>query len=96
MLQPGAMIVVLRLSLKCTRPMTVPPLPVESDRIVCHCLQVRESQMQECVVNLGLETVSAVKAHCGAGDGCTACHRRIREIIATHRHEKLTGAWTTD
>ena len=70
--------------------MSVSPLTVESDRIVCHCLQVRESQMRECVTTLGLETVSQVKAHCGAGGGCTACHRRIREIIAAHRREQLT------
>jgi bacterioferritin-associated ferredoxin len=70
--------------------MTVSPLPVDSDRIVCHCLQVRESQMQECVAALGLETVSQIKAHCGAGGGCTACHRRIREIIAAHRREQLS------
>lgn len=74
--------------------MTVSPQPVESDRIVCHCLQVRESQMQECVAMLELATVSQVKAHCGAGGGCTACHRRIREIIAAHRREKLTVVCT--
>lgn len=57
-----------------------------SDRVVCHCLQVRESQVSDCIETLGLETVPDIKSHCGAGGGCTACHRRIRDLIKAHAH----------
>ncbi|MCA9052957.1 MAG: (2Fe-2S)-binding protein [Planctomycetaceae bacterium] len=56
-----------------------------TDRVVCHCLQVRESQLSECVQTFGLESVPDVRAHCGAGGGCMACHRRIRDFIAAQR-----------
>lgn len=55
------------------------------DRLVCRCLQVRESQIVNCVQLHGLETVPEIKSHCGAGGGCTACHRRIRDLISESR-----------
>lgn len=56
-----------------------------TDRVVCHCLQVRESQVRECVAVLEADTVHEVKALCGAGGGCTCCHARIRQLIAAER-----------
>lgn len=60
-------------------------LALNADPIVCHCLQVRASRVADCVELYGLDTVPEIKAHCGAGGGCTACHRRIRDLIAAHR-----------
>lgn len=68
--------------------MLVTTAQTDTDRIVCHCLQVRQSQVRDCVAILGLETVPDIKAHCGAGGGCTACHRRIRDAIAQYRAEQ--------
>ncbi|MFV0445052.1 MAG: bacterioferritin-associated ferredoxin [Planctomycetaceae bacterium] len=56
-------------------------LPAATDRIICQCLQVRESQVAECIDTYGLASVPEVKGHCGAGGGCNACHRRIRQLI---------------
>ena len=53
------------------------------DPVICHCLQIRESQIRGCAAVLGLCSVRAVKQECGAGAGCTACHRRIRELLRT-------------
>jgi bacterioferritin-associated ferredoxin len=33
------------------------------------------------VARFGLQTIEEVRRHTGAGDGCTACHHRIRQVI---------------
>ncbi len=48
---------------------------------LCHCLQVTEEAVVEAVTRFGLQTIHDVRRHTGAGDGCTACHRRIRQIV---------------
>jgi NAD(P)H-nitrite reductase large subunit len=63
-----------------------------ADPVICHGLQVRASQMSDCVSVYGMETVADVKAHCGAGGGCTACHRRIRDLIAAQRNAARSEA----
>ena len=65
--------------------MSVAIAQVCTDRVVCHCLQVRESQVVDCVDVMGMESVPEIKSHCGAGGGCTACHRRIRDLIHSRR-----------
>ncbi|MBX3438160.1 MAG: (2Fe-2S)-binding protein, partial [Planctomycetaceae bacterium] len=49
-----------------------------TDRVLCHCLQVKESQVAESVIFYGAETVRDVVRTCGAGGGCNSCHARIR------------------
>lgn len=55
------------------------------DKLVCRCLQVRESQLQDCATIYGMTTLQEVRQHCGAGGGCNACHRKIRDFLAAHR-----------
>jgi len=50
-------------------------------RFLCHCLQVTEEAVVEAVKRFGLQTVLEVRRHTGAGEGCTACHRRIRDVV---------------
>jgi bacterioferritin-associated ferredoxin len=49
---------------------------------LCHCLRVTQDQVREAVADRGLATVRQVTASCGAGGGCTACHRHIKRVIA--------------
>jgi bacterioferritin-associated ferredoxin len=35
-----------------------------------------------------LHTVKELRQHTGAGEGCTACHRRLRHYIEQHRQEE--------
>jgi bacterioferritin-associated ferredoxin len=49
--------------------------------LVCHCLQVTEEMLLEALHTFDLRTVQEVREHTGAGDGCTACHRRLRAFI---------------
>ncbi len=52
------------------------------DSVVCHCLRVSESQVVDCIAVSGCRTVRDVMQQIGAGGGCTACHCRIRELLA--------------
>ncbi len=55
-----------------------------SARVVCHCLQVTEEVLQAALRTFELRTVKEVRQHTGAGDGCTACHRAIRQLLEHH------------
>jgi NifU-like protein len=50
-------------------------------RVICPCLGVTEETVLGAVTALGLRSVKEVRAATGAGDGCTACHRRLRLLI---------------
>lgn len=52
-----------------------------TDRIVCHCLRVTESEISGAVVVAELETVKQVMDFTGAGSGCTACHCAIKKLL---------------
>lgn len=52
-----------------------------SSRIICHCLGVTELEIREAIVAEGLATVRQVAQACGAGSGCTACHRHIKRYL---------------
>ena len=54
---------------------------VDADRVICHCLQVKESQIVDAIAVTGAGSVREVIQHTGAGAGCTACHCRIRELL---------------
>ncbi|MBI3465307.1 MAG: (2Fe-2S)-binding protein [Planctomycetes bacterium] len=51
------------------------------DAIVCRCLHVTAAALIEALESRPISTLQEV-IHCtGAGDGCTACHRVIREYL---------------
>ncbi len=54
--------------------------------LICHCLRVAEDAIVEAVNRFGLQTLDEVRRHTGAGDGCTACHRRIRQVLQETTH----------
>lgn len=49
---------------------------------VCHCLRITEAEIRETADALSAPTVRCVMKETGAGSGCTACHRRIRDLLA--------------
>ncbi len=51
-----------------------------SGEYVCHCLKVTEEMVLEAVA-CGAESVAELRRQTGAGDGCTACHRRLNDLI---------------
>lgn len=52
-----------------------------SDPVVCRCFGVTESEIHAAADFAGCETVHDVKSSTEAGTGCTACHRRIIDVL---------------
>ena len=50
-------------------------------RVVCHCLQITEEMLLEALDTFNPRTVKDVRLYTGAGDGCTACHKRLRKYL---------------
>ena len=83
----------LRLSPRFSTLLALPSseIPVNSvsnltaaDRMICHCLQVKESQVADTVTIYGAASLKDVVRGCGAGGGCNSCHARIRRMIEDH------------
>ncbi len=51
------------------------------DRIVCHCLRVTESALVEAMATTELRTLTDIRQHTGAGDGCTCCHHLLKRYL---------------
>lgn len=54
------------------------------DRVVCQCLQVKESQVVEALLSLEIRTLKDLRRCTGAGDGCTCCHETLKGLIEQH------------
>jgi bacterioferritin-associated ferredoxin len=58
-----------------------------SDKIVCRCLQVTETQVIRMIERLELRTVLDLRKYTGAGEGCTCCHAKLEEYLEKHGAE---------
>jgi bacterioferritin-associated ferredoxin len=63
-----------------------------SERMICHCLQVTEEMLHGALVTLELRSLRDLREATGAGDGCTACHRRLRKFLEEHAVGRLAQA----
>jgi bacterioferritin-associated ferredoxin len=57
------------------------PVCQPAPKLICHCLQVTEDDLLSAVARGQLRTVQEIAQATGAGDGCTACHRRIVQYL---------------
>jgi bacterioferritin-associated ferredoxin len=55
-----------------------------SGRMACYCLGITEADVTETIVALQLRTVREIRRHTGAGDGCTACHQVLKQLLEAH------------
>lgn len=53
----------------------------KEDEIICHCLQVTESVVRQCIEAGKLASVEQVTSACKAGGGCHSCHVLIQLFI---------------
>lgn len=53
-----------------------------TETLVCSCYDVTEGQIRRFIETFDTQTVEEVALHTGAGTGCTACHCRIRRMLA--------------
>lgn len=61
-----------------------------SERYVCACLRVSRAELLEAIASLKVRTLEDLRAHTGAGDGCTACHRRLRHYLGPVADESMS------
>jgi bacterioferritin-associated ferredoxin len=53
-----------------------------SGEFVCHCYEVTEADIRSVIRKIDAQSVEEVTLHTRAGAGCTACHYRIRRMLA--------------
>jgi bacterioferritin-associated ferredoxin len=58
---------------------------VTTDRIVCHCLGIAESEIRCALMEGTAQCLRTLMDATGAGTGCTCCHRAIKELVARER-----------
>lgn len=63
-----------------------------SDKVVCRCLQVTESQVVRMIERLELRSVRDVRKYTGAGEGCTCCHTKLEEYLEKFGYAAETAA----
>ena len=66
--------------------------PETGDAIVCRCLRVRLSAIVDAIAVSEAGTVRELKCLTGAGDGCTACHPRLKALLQARRVEVQVAA----
>jgi bacterioferritin-associated ferredoxin len=55
---------------------------------MCHCLGVDADEIRDAIEQHDLSSVRGVTNACGAGGGCTACHRHIKRMLQEHALQK--------
>lgn len=68
----------------------------DPDPVVCHCLNVRASQIERTIEETGARSLCELACSTGAGSGCTACHRRLRAYFAGRNPSRLDRAASLD
>lgn len=71
----------LRKAIAAYRGVTVADEEGPDGRIVCHCFEVTEGQIERVVRENGLSTIEQVTNYVKAGGGCKKCHDDIQAII---------------
>lgn len=56
-----------------------------ASKVVCHCMNVTEDTILEALAMFDIDTVQDLRHYTGAGDGCTCCHRQLRQMIEKHK-----------
>lgn len=60
-------------------------LNFEAGPYVCHCLRISAEEIQTAADIADVPTIRCVMRLTGAGTGCTACHRRIQNLLDQSR-----------
>ena len=63
---------------------TCPSVGSCGDRLVCRCLKVTEHTVVTAIRTHGLTSVRELREATQAGDGCTCCHKELRQYLAVY------------
>jgi len=55
-----------------------------ADHIVCRCLKVTEETIITAIRVEGARAIRELRTLTGAGDGCTCCHKELRQYLAVY------------
>lgn len=66
-------------------------LSPRNGEIVCHCLRVSRTEINEAIDAGEVQTVKCVMRKTRAGSGCMACHCTIRRMLADAQSAKSAG-----
>ena len=48
---------------------------------ICRCLKVTEEELLTALATREIHSLRDLRAHTGAGDGCTACHKTLARYL---------------
>ena len=51
------------------------------ERPLCHCFGISHADVKESIEQHDLVSVRGITQACGAGGGCTACHRHLKRLL---------------
>jgi len=57
------------------------PSPECPELFVCPCLRVTESEVVRSLASLPIRNLNELRQLTGAGEGCTCCHERLKQLI---------------
>lgn len=60
-------------------------------KLICRCLDVSETDLLQAIDDGNLRSLTDVICKTGAGDGCTACRKRILEYLEEHSSQARTS-----
>ena len=59
---------------------------------VCECLKITEATVREAIRRFGAQTLQEIIRTTQAGDGCTACHPRLNQLLRSSASTRTSGA----
>jgi len=51
------------------------------EKVVCRCLNITEQEIVSAITSQELTSLREVRGHTGAGEGCTCCHRVLKDYL---------------
>lgn len=62
-------------------------LTLDEDTLVCRCLNFTEIEVIEITRIKKIGCLSELRLESDVGSGCTACHRKLKQIITEHGYK---------
>ncbi len=55
--------------------------------VVCRCLGVTSTELNDALQLYNADSIEELRDQTGAGGGCTACHRVLRQVLCARREQ---------
>jgi NAD(P)H-nitrite reductase large subunit len=54
---------------------------MDSNEIICNCMQITRGEIVKAIKEKGLQTLSEIGDETEAGTGCGSCHEELEKIL---------------